>query len=242
MTVEEMKQRKKELGYSNEKLSELSGVPLGTVQKVLAGVTRSPRYETLIALERVLKKQTDRIGEALPETSEKRQGDYTVEDYYLIPKERRVELIDGVIYDMASPTAIHQILSTELCNIIRSYISQQKGRCIVMAAPMDVQLDCDDKTMVQPDVMVICGRDKITRKCIYGAPDLAVEILSDSTKKKDMYRIYIGRLKKQSFEKQKGSYRHEKKRKKMFDFITPRALPSDAVTDECIGGRCTGRQ
>ena len=52
MTVEEMKQRKKELGYSNEKLSELSGVPLGTVQKVLAGVTRSPRYETLIALER----------------------------------------------------------------------------------------------------------------------------------------------------------------------------------------------
>ena len=60
MTVEEMKQRKKELGYSNEKLSELSGVPLGTVQKVLAGVTRLPRYETLIALERVLKKQTDR--------------------------------------------------------------------------------------------------------------------------------------------------------------------------------------
>ena len=187
MTVEEMKQRKKELGYSNEKLSELSGVPLGTVQKVLAGVTRSSRYETLIALERVLKKQTDRIGEALPETSEKRQGAYTVEDYYLIPKERRVELIDGVIYDMVSPTAIHQILSTELCNIIRSYISQQKGRCIVMAAPMDVQLDCDDKTMVQPDVMVVCDRDKITRKCIYGAPDLAVEILSDSTKKKDMY-------------------------------------------------------
>lgn len=187
MTVEEMKQRKKELGYSNEKLSELSGVPLGTVQKVLAGVTKSPRYETLIALERVLKKQTDRIGEALPEISEKRQGDYTVEDYYLIPKERRVELIDGVIYDMASPTAIHQILSTELCNIIRSYISKQKGRCIVMAAPMDVQLDCDDKTMVQPDVMVVCDREKITRKCIYGAPDLAVEILSDSTKKKDMY-------------------------------------------------------
>ncbi len=62
MTVEEMKQRKKELGYSNEKLSELSGVPLGTVQKVLAGVTRSPRYETLIALERILKNiQTESV-------------------------------------------------------------------------------------------------------------------------------------------------------------------------------------
>ena len=51
-----------ELGYSNEKLSELSGVPLGTVQKVLAGVTRSPRYETLIALERILKsRQTELV-------------------------------------------------------------------------------------------------------------------------------------------------------------------------------------
>lgn len=187
MTVEEMKQRKKELGYSNEKLSELSGVPLGTVQKVLAGVTKSPRYDTLIALEKVLKKQTDRIGEALPEMFEKRQGEYTVGDYYSIPEERRVELIDGVIYDMASPTVIHQILSTELCNIIRSYIIRQKGRCIVMAAPMDVQLDCDDKTMVQPDVMVVCDRDKIMRKCVHGAPDLVVEILSESTKKKDMY-------------------------------------------------------
>lgn len=91
-------------------------------------------------------------------------GDYTVEDYYLIPKERRVELIDGVIYDMASPTAIHQILSTELCNIIPVIYSQQKGRCIVMVAPMDVQLDCDDKTMVQPDVMVVCDRDKDYKK------------------------------------------------------------------------------
>ena len=36
MTVEEMKQRKKEFGYSNEKLSELSGVPLGKVQKFIA--------------------------------------------------------------------------------------------------------------------------------------------------------------------------------------------------------------
>ena len=60
MTVEEMKQRKKELGYSNEKLSELSGVPLGTVQKVLAGVTRSPRYETLKSRQTELVKRYQR--------------------------------------------------------------------------------------------------------------------------------------------------------------------------------------
>ena len=41
MTVEEMKRRKKVLGYSYEKISELSGVPLGTVQKIFSGVTES---------------------------------------------------------------------------------------------------------------------------------------------------------------------------------------------------------
>ena len=54
MTIEEMKKRKKELGYTNEKVSELSGVPLGTVQKIFAGVTESPRYDTLQALKEVL--------------------------------------------------------------------------------------------------------------------------------------------------------------------------------------------
>ena len=39
MTVQEMKERKKLLGYTNEMISELSGVPLGTVQKIFAGVT-----------------------------------------------------------------------------------------------------------------------------------------------------------------------------------------------------------
>ena len=39
MTIEEMRRRKKELGYSYEQIAELSGLPLGTVQKVLGGVT-----------------------------------------------------------------------------------------------------------------------------------------------------------------------------------------------------------
>ena len=42
MTIEEMKQRKKELGYTCARLSELSGVPLSTVQKIFSGATPSP--------------------------------------------------------------------------------------------------------------------------------------------------------------------------------------------------------
>ena len=54
MTIEEMKKKKNELGYTNDMVSALSGVPLGTVQKVFAGETKSPRYDTIQKLEKVL--------------------------------------------------------------------------------------------------------------------------------------------------------------------------------------------
>ena len=51
MNIQEMKEKKKEKGYTNEQIAELSGVPLGTVQKIFGGATTSPRYDTLKALE-----------------------------------------------------------------------------------------------------------------------------------------------------------------------------------------------
>lgn len=194
MTVEEMRRRKKELGYTNEKISELSGVPLGTVQKIFAGVTSSPRYDTLMALERLLKAADNRIEEAVMAYQIKKQGEFTLEDYYELPDERRVELIDGVFYDMASPTSIHQMISSEICRLLKDYIDKKHGKCIPLAAPIDVRLSCDDNTMVQPDVLVVCDRNKIIRRCIYGAPDFIAEILSLSTRRKDM----IVKLKKYS--------------------------------------------
>ena len=49
MNLEQMRAKKKELGYTYEQIAERSGVPLGTVQKVFGGVTSSPRYDTLRA-------------------------------------------------------------------------------------------------------------------------------------------------------------------------------------------------
>lgn len=187
MTITEMKKQKKVFGYTNEKIAELSGVPLGTVQKIFAGVTESPRYDTLLALEKAFHQYPDRVGEAATQYPVKKQGEYTLDDYYALPDERRVELIDGIIYDMASPTSIHQIISTSIWRELMEYIEKKKGNCIPMVAPLDVQLDCDDKTMVQPDVLIVCDRDKVIRRCVYGAPDFIVEILSPSTKKKDMF-------------------------------------------------------
>ena len=115
----------------------------------------------------------------------KRQGEYTLEDYYAIPDDRRVELIDGIIYDMSAPTYVHQQIGFLIGWHLQAYIFKKKGTCISSVAPLDVQLDRDDKTMVQPDVIVVCDRDKAINRCVYGAPDFVVEILSPSTAKKD---------------------------------------------------------
>ena len=130
---------------------------------------------------------TDMVKESAPYYAGKKQGEYTIEDYYALPDEQRVELIDGVFYDMASPLSVHQLIGGKIYQILGAYIQRKKGMGLPFISPTDVQLDCDDKTMVQPDVFVVCDRDKITRKGIYGAPDFVVEVLSKATKKKDMY-------------------------------------------------------
>jgi len=191
MKLEEMKRRKYELGYTNEMIAERSGVPLSTIQKIFAGFTLNPRYETRLAIEAVLNEYPDKVMETAVTYNAgfdpvKKQGEYTLEDYYDMPDERRVELIDGVIYDMATPSPIHQKIAMELSRPIEEYIRKKKGNCIVFGAPVDTRILKDSKTMVQPDVMVVCDRNKLTHHGVEGAPDLIVEILSPSTKRKDM--------------------------------------------------------
>ncbi len=190
MTIREMQERKKELGYTYAQIAELSGVPVGTVQKVLGGITLTPRYETLMALEKVLGSdttggQTGLLREAQGVYGIKRQGMYDLDDYYALPEDVRAELIDGVIYDMTAPTSVHQIIGGNIYSKLLQHVLGKGGKCIPMISPLDVQLDCDNKTMVQPDVVIVCDRDKIIERCVYGAPDFIIEVLSKSTKKKD---------------------------------------------------------
>ena len=204
MTLEEMKDRKRELGLSNKEISARSGIPLGTVQKIFGGVTAAPRMETILALEKLLgpaksrddydcgRMSSNHVAEPVPAyqaassfVNEKRQGEYTVDDYYAMPGDRRVELIDGVIYDMAAPSYEHQLISGEVFSQLHDHLKKHKGRCRVIMAPFDVQLDMDVRTMVQPDILVICDKNKINSRGVYGAPDLAIEILSPSTARLD---------------------------------------------------------
>ena len=114
---------------------------------------------------------------------------HTLEDYYALPDERRVELIDGRFFEMTAPRAIHQAVQMKLANRFENYRRTKKGGkdCQVFPAPFDVQLDRDQYTMLEPDISIICDRDRIVPKGCFGAPDFIVEILSRSTRAKDMY-------------------------------------------------------
>ncbi len=206
MTVDEMKEKKRQLGYSSEKLAKLSGVPLGTVQKIFGGFTKAPRYKTLQALEKVFveaeQKEDLSTGAYVPGKQNvmmvhepaaayhtggmKGQGGYTIEDYFSLPEEKRAELIDGVFYDMASTSVIHQLIAGQIFVQLNVFLRKKKASCVPCIAPVDVQLDCDDRTMVQPDVLVVCDREKIRKSGIFGAPDFVAEILSKTTRRKDM--------------------------------------------------------
>ena len=111
---------------------------------------------------------------------------YTIHDLENWSEDERVELIDGMVYNMTSPMTIHQRLVVNLSNKIYSFIQDRKGKCEVFVAPCDVLPDpADETTVLQPDVFVVCDPDKIKDKCILGAPDLVIEILSLSTRQRD---------------------------------------------------------
>ena len=111
---------------------------------------------------------------------------YTIEDYYALPDDVRVELINGVFYRMDAPSGIHQFILGELHILFYKCIQDHNMPCQVLFAPFDVRLDRDDYTMVQPDLMVFCQDFDLGMRRYEGAPDLVIEILSPSTRSKDM--------------------------------------------------------
>ncbi|SFG44611.1 Uma2 family endonuclease [Oribacterium sp. WCC10] len=198
MTIEEMKKKKTEKGYTNEMLSKLSGVPLGTVQKIMSGETTAPRKLTIDALSKVLGDglvdytkvtypESGMVSEtAVAYSAEGGKKRYTIDDYYAIPDDRRVELIDGVIYDMGAPSLTHQRILGDLFVLFRECASKHNMPCEVYLSPCDVRLDKDNYTMVQPDLLVICGEYDENGIRYEGAPEMVVEILSPSSRSKDM--------------------------------------------------------
>lgn len=110
---------------------------------------------------------------------------YTVDDIYAFPEGHRAELIDGQIYDMAAPNFAHQKLVHLFDREIGNYIYDKGGTCEVLPAPFAVFLSADNKNYVEPDLSVICDRDKIGERGCNGAPDWIIEITSPSDPQRD---------------------------------------------------------
>lgn len=118
----------------------------------------------------------------------RKQGGYTVEDYRNWPEDQRVELIDGEIIEMEGPKPIHQLVISFLVVQFFNFVQRKKGSCVVMPGPVDVRLDEDERTMVQPDLIVLCNRERILPQEIYGVPDFLLEVLSPSNRSHDLVR------------------------------------------------------
>jgi Uma2 family endonuclease len=123
---------------------------------------------------------------ALPVEKER----YTFADCLAWDEGERIELIHGEATMMAPPTRKHQEISGELFRQLANFLEGK--RCRVYAAPFGVRLfekagDTPEEvdTMVEPDLSVICDRDKLDEHGCKGAPDLVVEVLSPSTRRHD---------------------------------------------------------
>ena len=114
-----------------------------------------------------------------------RENRYTLEDIFNLPDGQRAELIDGQMYMMSPPSYKHQKLVMELSASIRDYIKSKGGPCEVLPAPFAVILNQDEDTYVEPDISVICDKEKISDRGCEGAPDMVIEIVSLSSRRMD---------------------------------------------------------
>lgn len=112
----------------------------------------------------------------------------TLQQYESLPEDTRAEVFDGQIYYMASPSQIHQTILTELLVSIRNYLRTKDGKCRVFPAPFDVKLSDTPLTMVQPDILIVCDKDKLDEKRCNGAPDFIIEIVSPGNPADDYIR------------------------------------------------------
>ncbi len=117
---------------------------------------------------------------------------YTIDDIYALPEGQRAELIDGKIYDMAPPSLRHQELLFSLARKIADHIDSKNGDCKVILSPFAVFLTKDNQNYVEPDISVICDKNKLDERGCNGAPDFIIEIVSPSSRRMD-YNIKNGK-------------------------------------------------
>lgn len=117
---------------------------------------------------------------------------YTVEEVEAMGDDVLVELIDGTLYYMATPTEKHQDLLMFLSVEISNHIREKRRPCKVYQGPLALYLNQESETYLIPDLMVVCDRNKIESKDVVSGPDVVMEVVSPSSRTRD----YILKLSK----------------------------------------------
>ncbi len=117
---------------------------------------------------------------------------FTVEDIMNLPEGVRMEVINGNVYDMATPSPWHQQICVYFVRKIADHIDKKNGDCLVIPAPFGVFFQEDNNTYVEPDISVICDKNKISERGCEGAPDWIVEVVSPSSRSMDyLHKLYL---------------------------------------------------
>jgi Uma2 family endonuclease len=109
----------------------------------------------------------------------------TYEDLLELPADgKRYELIDGDLYVTPSPTSRHQAVLRNLLRILANFVHETRQGA-VFPAPLDVVLTESD--VLEPDLLFVAADNLhlVTEAHVAGAPDLAVEIFSPSSRRTD---------------------------------------------------------
>ena len=204
MNIDDLRKLREKENMSYETIAELSGIPLDIVIKIFSGEIKEPKYMSLLAMEQVIvrkkkipfyydveQEQPCLIREQLAYNFDARR--YHVEDVKQLCAGVRVEIIDGKFHTMSTPKRMHQFLSMNISSRMFNHIDKNNGKCHIYTAPLGVRLFADDKTWVEPDILVVCSRKEILRDYgCDGAPDLIVEIVSTN----NAFHDYVTKLMK----------------------------------------------
>jgi len=118
------------------------------------------------------------VKEALPDYERL----YTVEEYYNIREDIRAELYEGYLVVMQRPSFRHQAIQMEISAQLHTFL---KGKTCKVFPTLGARLFENEATIFEPDIVVICDKNKLTKQNCNGAPDFVIEILSPSTVRMD---------------------------------------------------------